>query len=515
DLGDALEEKFRKANSLLWLAKAIKELHFPDGRKAWKEAHDRIVFDEFFYLQLRAALQFQFRKKVSKGRVLNFAGELLQRWEEALPYQLTAAQKKVISEIKEDLLKEKPMNRLLQGDVGSGKTEVALFSLLVAVQTGLQAAIMAPTEILAEQHYKKISARVNPLGVQVVYRVGSMLKKEREEADEKINNGEAQIVIGTHALLQEKVKFQDLGLVVIDEQHRFGVEQRLALIQKGIVPHTLIMTATPIPRTLALTFYGDLDKSVIDELPPGRIPIATKWIRENERNKLYDFAKKEIEKGQQVYIVYPLVEESEKVDLKAATESSKYLAEQVFNGYSVRLLHGKLKNKDKDKIMQEFREGKVQVLVATTVIEVGVDVPSASIMIIEHAERFGLAQLHQLRGRVGRGQAKAYCFLMGKPKTEEGKKRLAAMVQTTDGFKLAEVDLSLRGPGEFYGFRQSGIPDLNLADLIKDEPILLKARKLAQEVAEKDRELSLPEHYELKKELKRRLGDIWKMQVLN
>ncbi|MFC1517660.1 ATP-dependent DNA helicase RecG [Candidatus Margulisiibacteriota bacterium] len=515
DLLDPFEDTLRKENNLLWLSKAVEELHFPENRRAWKAAHDRIVFDEFYYLQLRAALQGYYRQGVLKSKPLKAEGELIEAWKKALPFKLTSAQQRVLGEIKEDLQKDKPMSRLLQGDVGSGKTEVGLAAMLMAVQSGKQAAFMVPTEILAEQHFYKLSKRMEELGVKVVYRVGNMKKKAREQVDKQIKTGVGQIVIGTHALIQDKVEFKDLGLVVIDEQHRFGVGQRQALVKKGRAPHTLVMTATPIPRTLALTFYGDLDKSIIDELPPGRKAITTKWVQKAKLSAMYDYAKKEIAAGKQIYIVYPLVQETEKNDLKAATESSQYLAEKIFTQSKVQLIHGKLKSSEKESIMRDFRAGQTDVLVATTVIEVGVDVPQASIMIIEHAERFGLAQLHQLRGRVGRGQDQSYCFLVGNPKTAEGKQRLEAMVSTTDGFKLAEIDLKLRGPGEFYGFRQSGIPDLNVADLVKDEPILQKARALAYKIVAEDNVLSRPEHYEMKKEIKRKFGNIFDWQVLN
>jgi ATP-dependent DNA helicase RecG len=515
-LKDPFPGTFRTEQGLSELTTSLRELHFPQGRREWKLAHDRVVFDDFFYLQLRGAIQVHQRRHLLKSVSLTAEGDLTRQWRARLPYRLTKAQERVIAEIAGDMDRTIPMNRLLQGDVGCGKTEVALASMLIAVQSGSQAAFMAPTEILAEQHYKKLLPRLAELGVTVVCRTGSLKSKALAEVDDKIRSGEARVVIGTHALIQEKVVFRKLGLVIIDEQHRFGVQQRQTLVGKGhLVPHTLVMTATPIPRTLALTFYGELDKSIIDELPPGRIPIETRLIKERERQNMYDFAKAEIRNGSQIYVVYPLIEESEKVDLKAAVAGEQYLAKEIFPEYKVALVHGRMKPAEKEKVMNAFRTGDIKVLVATTVIEVGVDVPSASVMIIEHAERFGLAQLHQLRGRVGRGQNKAYCFLMANPRTEEGKKRLQAMVDTTDGFKLAEVDLQLRGPGEFYGTQQHGIPELALADLVKDEPILLKARIAAKEVVEKDTELLNADNYEIKRELLRRFPDMMQYKVLN
>jgi ATP-dependent DNA helicase RecG len=386
---------------------------------------------------------------------------------------------------------ERPMNRLVQGDVGSGKTVVAVIASLLAVENKYQAAVMAPTEILAEQHYKNMSAMAAPLGVTVRSLTGSRRKKEKEAILSEIESGSAQIVVGTHALIEEQVKFKRLGLAVIDEQHRFGVMQRSTLTSKGYEPDVLVMTATPIPRTLALTVYGDLDVSVIDEMPPGRRPVTTRLHFENKRREAYQFIGNEIKDGRQVYVVYPLVEESEKVDLKAATEMAAHLQKDIFPSWKVGLLHGRMKADEKEAAMAAFKSGETQILVSTTVIEVGVDVPNATVMVIEHPERFGLAQLHQLRGRVGRGSHQSYCILMG-PRmfTEEARERLLAFSRTNDGFKIAEEDLRLRGPGEFFGTRQSGLPDLRAANIIRDADLLEKARSEAFGLVQQDPDLA-------------------------
>jgi ATP-dependent DNA helicase RecG len=379
------------------------------------------------------------------------------------------------------------MNRLLQGDVGSGKTIVALIAMLMAVENGYQTALMAPTEILAEQHYLTLHRLLEELGVKIVLLVGAQRKSVRNEYLEQIKEGEADIVIGTHALIQEGVEFNCLGLVIVDEQHRFGVLQRGALMAKGLTPDVLVMTATPIPRTLSMTLYGDLDVSIINELPPGRKPVKTIWRNDNKRSEIYRFVQSKVEQGEQAYIVFPLVEESEKVDLKAAIESYEVMKTGIFAKLNVGLLQGRMKSEEKEAVMAAFKAGEIQILVSTTVIEVGVDVPNASIMIIENAERFGLPQLHQLRGRVGRGDKQSYCILVAKaPISGEARKRLSALTQTNDGFKIAEIDLQLRGPGEFFGTKQHGLPELRIADIVTDTELLLKAREEAFRVAEKD-----------------------------
>jgi len=414
-------------------------------------------------------------------------GDKVKQLVDNLPFELTEAQKRVLHEIRADMKSARPMNRLLQGDVGSGKTIVALITMLIAVENGYQAALMAPTEILAEQHYLTIHKMLEEIGVKTVLLIGGQSKNERQQTLEAIVNGDAKIVVGTHALIQEGVDFQQLGLIIIDEQHRFGVMQRAMLRSKGLNPDVLVMTATPIPRTLSLTVYGDLDISVLDELPAGRKPIKTYWRPESKRLKIYHFVRKQIEEGAQAYIVFPLVEESEKIDLKAAVDSYEKMRTTFFAGFKLGLLHGRMKSEEKEAVMAAFKKGDIQILVSTTVIEVGVDVPNATIMLIEHAERFGLTQLHQLRGRVGRGSKQSYCILIAYGRlSDEAKTRLDTMVATSDGFKIAEVDLELRGPGEFFGTRQHGLPELKIADVVKDMKILHVARKEAFRLVKED-----------------------------
>jgi len=426
-------------------------------------------------------------------------GDLVRRIRASLPYSLTAAQERVWEEIRRDMAAPHPMHRLLQGDVGSGKTVVAALAVLTAVEAGYQAAVMAPTEILAEQHFMTFRQLLAPLGVGVSLLTSSLAPRERAARRAALAAGELAVVVGTHALVQEGVAFRRLGLAVVDEQHRFGVAQRARLREKGEHPDLLVMTATPIPRTLALTLYGDLDVSVLDELPPGRRPVATHERTEGKRREIYKFLRDQIAEGRQVYVVYPLVEESEALDLKAATEMARRLAEDVFPDLTVGLLHGRLGFEEKDRIMRRFKAGEIHVLASTTVIEVGIDVPNASVMLVEHAERFGLSQLHQLRGRVGRGPWKSHCILMtGARLGEEARQRIAAMVATGDGFKIAESDLELRGPGEFFGTRQSGLPEFRTADLLRDAAILEEARQEAQAIVAADPELRDPAHRALR-----------------
>ncbi|NOX97917.1 MAG: ATP-dependent DNA helicase RecG, partial [Nitrospirae bacterium] len=440
-LPDILPEAIRKSHSLIDLPQAVIHIHFPESEEDNEVARRRLVFDEFFFLQLGLALSKQ-RKVQGKGIKHKVPGKLFEGFRERLPFKLTSAQEKVIEEVKTDMEKEKPMNRLLQGDVGSGKTIVAVFALLTAVEGGFQAALMVPTEILAEQHFLNLQRWFLHLDVKVTLLIGSLSPRMRKESLEEIESGESNIIVGTHALIQEKIKFSRLSLIIIDEQHRFGVRQRAALKEKGLeTPDVLIMTATPIPRTLALTVYGDLDVSTIDELPPGRRPVATYWVREKDRQGVYKFLEEEIEKGRQAYIVYPLIEKSEKLEVKAATEMAGHFQRDIFPHLKVGLLHGRMKGEEKEKVMRSFKEGKIDILVSTTVIEVGIDIPNASLMVIEEAGRFGLAQLHQLRGRVGRGDYQSYCLMMGSPASEEGRKRLQVMTETSDGFQIAEEDL--------------------------------------------------------------------------
>jgi ATP-dependent DNA helicase RecG len=464
---------------------ALTQAHFPGEGVPLEDyilgrapALQRLIFEEFFWLQLALALRRRQRETAPKGTVIHIDDRIRDIVRAILPFKLTNAQKLALKQIVDNMSSRKPMNRLLQGDVGSGKTIVALLAMIVAVENGYQAALMAPTEILAEQHarnLKRILART-PYRVELL--TGSTKGSKKKELYQAIADGEVDLVIGTHALIQEGITFHKLGFVVIDEQHRFGVLQRAELIQRGYNPDVLVMTATPIPRSLAMTVYGDLDVSVIDELPPGRKPVKTALRHEEARTKIYRFIANEVRAGRQVYIVYPLVEESEKMDLLNATQMADHLQKVVFPKFRVGLLHGQMKSVEKDDVMQRFVSGDIHILVATTVVEVGVDVPNATVMLIEHAERFGLAQLHQLRGRVGRGAEKSYCILLSKENSsEEARERLSIMVQTNDGFKVAEKDLELRGPGELMGTRQSGIPAFRVGNIVRDQKILEAARR--------------------------------------
>ncbi|PKN65535.1 MAG: ATP-dependent DNA helicase RecG, partial [Deltaproteobacteria bacterium HGW-Deltaproteobacteria-10] len=466
----------------------------------------RLIYDEFFFFQLGMAVK-------KKGRIIdagikfNIDGNYLKRFLALLPFKLTTAQERVINEIRADMAKETAMHRLLQGDVGSGKTIVSMAAMITACENSYQAAIMAPTEILAKQHFETINTWVGQLGLKAVLLTGGMTNSVRNEVISQIQNGKANIIIGTHALIQEDVDFHKLGMVVIDEQHRFGVMQRATLRAKGINADVLVMTATPIPRTLAMTVYGDLDISVIDEMPPGKKPVRTILVSEGKRDKVYHAIRAELEKDHQVFIIYPLVEQSEILDLKDATNMAAHLQKDIFPDAHVGLIHGKMKDKEKDKIMREFLENKIHILVSTTVIEVGIDVPRASLMVIEHAERFGLSQLHQLRGRVGRRDIPSSCILLADYKcSADARKRLKVMEKTTDGFAIAEEDLAIRGPGDFLGTRQSGLPDFRIASIIRDARILNDAKEDAFQLAERDPFLEKPEHIILKEVL------LWKWQ---
>ena len=486
---------------LIDFSEAFRRVHFPsDGESIdllnlqRSDGHRRIIFDEFFFLELGMALK---KRGVALETGISFRtdGVLVQKLLNLLSFKLTRAQERVLKEIKEDLEKPHPMNRLIQGDVGCGKTVVALLTCLYVVEGGYQAAIMAPTEVLAEQHFLNLHRWLESLGVNVALLTSSVKGSEREELYQRIRNGDIQLVIGTHAMIQEAVEFRRLGLAIIDEQHKFGVVQRGLLKKKGENPDVLVMTATPIPRTLAMTIYGDLDVSLIDEMPPGRMSVETKVYPESARSRVYRTIEEEVGKGRQAFIVYPLVEESEKLDLKDATRMAEHLQKDVFPEFRIGLLHGRMKSDEKEAIMMEFKDGRIQILVATTVIEVGIDIPNASVMVVEHAERFGLSQLHQLRGRIGRGRCPSKCILLAQYRSsEEAKIRLRAMEKTTDGFKIAEEDLALRGPGEFFGIRQSGLPDFRVAHIIRDTPILIEARKEAFRLIQEDPELLHPYH---------------------
>jgi ATP-dependent DNA helicase RecG len=505
-LPETLNKEIIEQAHLINLDEAIRNIHFPKSPDLLRKAQYRLKFEELFYLQLNILRVTKYREKRLGGFVFQRVGEYFNRfYHQNLPFELTNAQKRVIKEIRQDMNNGRQMNRLLQGDVGSGKTLVALLSMLIALDNGFQAALMAPTEILATQHYETIKELLQGLDVEVSILTGSTKKKEREKLLPALKEGKIQILIGTHALIEGPVEFHNLGMVVIDEQHRFGVAQRAKLWKKNAIqPHILVMTATPIPRTLAMTLYGDLDVSVIDELPPGRKPVKTIHVYSAKRNNLYESVRKQLQQGRQVYIVYPLIEESEKMDLKNLTEGFE-ITKEIFPEYQVCMIHGKMKSAEKEAEMQKFVSGETQIMVATTVIEVGVNVPNASVMIIENAERFGLSQLHQLRGRVGRGADQSFCILLTKYELSENtRKRMSIMTETNNGFIIAEEDLKLRGPGDIDGTQQSGIAfNLKIANLSHDGQILQLARDMAQQVLEADPLLQQSQHAVLNQQLKK------------
>lgn len=500
-IGENLSKNILSRQKLLPRPETLLNIHFPRTLDLLEKARYRLKFEELFFIQLELLRLKYIRNEKSHGRVFNHIGKnFLTFYESYLPFELTNAQKKVLKEIRKDLSTGKQMNRLLQGDVGSGKTLVALMSMLIALDNDCQACMMAPTEILATQHFKTVQKFLKDMPVTVELLTGSTKKSDRVRIHETLKNGELNVLIGTHALIEDPVVFKNLGLVVIDEQHRFGVAQRARLWQKSeIPPHILVMTATPIPRTLAMTVYGDLEVSIIDELPPGRKPIKTVHFYEKDRLRVFHFMKEQIKEGRQIYIVYPLINESDKLELQDLMDGfdtvSRYFP---LPEYQISVVHGQLKPAEKESEMRRFLEKKTQIMVATTVIEVGVDVPNASVMIIENAERFGLSQLHQLRGRVGRGASQSYCILMTSYKlTRDGKKRIETMVKSNDGFEIAEVDLQIRGPGDIQGTQQSGLVGLRMADIVRDEDILKKARKAAFEIIDEDPELEDPENVKM------------------
>ena len=498
-----LPEYIQKERELMSKQDAIFNIHFPESLEAFENARKRLAFEELFILQLALLARKREISMPGKGIKFELKDDFFKEFSSKLPFQLTNAQKKVIREIAFDMSKPDSMNRLLQGDVGSGKTVVAVAAMLLAVQNGYQSAIMAPTEILADQHFITISKFLKSLNIDIQINLlkGSLRAKEKREVTAKIASGETQIIIGTHALTSQNVEFKNLGLVIIDEQHRFGVAQRATLFSKGENPDVLFMTATPIPRTLTMAVYGDLNLSVIDELPPNRKPIITHWKQNSQRERVYESLKDLIKQGKQAYIVCPLIEESEKLQVQAATELFCFLKEQIFPELRIAVLHGQMKTNEKDSIMQDFRDHKLDILVATSVIEVGIDVPNANCIIIEDSDRFGLSQLHQLRGRVGRGSEKSFCVLISNAKSEDAKTRMKVMENTNNGFVIAEEDLKLRGPGELSGTRQSGIADFKIADIFKDILLLEEARESAQNLLEKDPFLITDDTKNLKNEV--------------
>ena len=491
DLPDAIPAVVRQRMNLLPPLEALWRVHWPEPgesfealQKARTPAHIRLIFEELFFVELGLELKRR-QQKAQTGIAFRLGDGVRDAIKRVLPFHPTNAQKRVLGEIAADMAKPHPMRRLLQGDVGSGKTIVALQAAIVAIESGYQVALMAPTEILATQHYLSARRILEPLGYRIVLLTGSLEDDRKRKIRRHIAQGNAQLVIGTHALIQGSVEFDSLGLVVVDEQHRFGVLQRFTLMNKGAPedaaePHVLVMTATPIPRTLALTLYGDLDISVLDELPPGRTPIITRRVADEREDEVWSYVRKQVETGRQAYVVYPVIEENEDNEVKAATQMHRELSSRVFPGVNVGLLHGRMDAEEKDRVMREFQAGAIKILVSTTVIEVGVDVANATVMVVEHAERFGLAQLHQLRGRIGRGSAKSLCVLMtGGKISEDGERRLDALVRTNDGFQIAELDLELRGPGEFFGTRQAGTPNFQVANLVRDRELLEAAKREA------------------------------------
>ena len=484
---DHFEESVLSEQKLIPLQTALQHIHFPESRKNLLAAMERLKFDEHFFLQLLMALRKKSYEKIGTN-ALTKSGPHVQQIETELGFELTAAQQKVIQEIRIDIARPKAMNRLLQGDVGSGKTIVAILVAAAAVANGVQVAVMAPTEILAHQHFESFKNQLNKVHISCALLVGKQKVTERKQILEAVKDGKINVVIGTHALIQAEVEFKNLGFVVVDEQHRFGVVQRGILLQKGSHPHLLAMTATPIPRTMAITYHGDMDLSIIDEMPKDRKPVITKIVKEDRLQNVYKFIREEVQAGRQCMVVYPLVEETEKSDLAAATEGFEAL-QNIFKGIKIGLIHGRMKKEEKDAIMDAYAKNEIKILVSTTVIEVGIDIPNASVMLIEHAERFGLTQLHQLRGRVGRGSSKSYCILVERNIRDTSRKRLAIMEKTNNGFVIADEDLKMRGPGKFFSTEQSGFFKHKIADMVTDGAIIRKAREVAQTIAKTDTKL--------------------------
>lgn len=500
-LKETLSETILRRYNLMPYQQAVYNIHFPSTREKGEDARRRLIFEEFFFWELAMALRRRQVKVINKNRKYQLRKNLLTAFKEKLPFDFTSAQKRVIREIFNDLMSPKPMNRLLQGDVGSGKTVVALAAILLVVENGYQAAVMAPTEILAEQHYLTLRQMLEGLQVKVELATGRMGQKKKREVYQRIAQGESQIIIGTHALIEQGVKFSNLALAIIDEQHKFGVMQRARLRKKGENLDILVMTATPIPRTLTLTVYGDLDVSIIDQLPPGRRKVLTQRLSEEEA---YQMVIEGVRKGQQAYIVYPIINESDKLELRAAVKMAERLMATVFRDFRVGLLHGQMKSDEKEQVMMKFLNREFDILITTTIIEVGIDVANACLMVIEHSERFGLATLHQLRGRVGRSTEQSLCILLGQTKTEEAKKRVQIMLETNDGFLIAEEDLRLRGGGEFFGTQQHGLPEFKIGNIVSDHRELELARQAAFQMISRDPILTFPENRVIKQRFKQK-----------
>ncbi|MHB0975895.1 MAG: ATP-dependent DNA helicase RecG [Candidatus Aquicultorales bacterium] len=509
DVKEALPSRLLERHGYVSKDKAIRDIHFPNDNESMKRARERLLFEELFLMQVGLAVRKLRLERETKGVAHRIGGELYDAFVAGLPFELTADQNAVVSEIHEGMARPKPMNRLVQGEVGCGKTIVATTAIVTAVQSGFQAAMMAPTEILAEQHHRKTRELLEPLGIGVGLLTGSGNRKEREAVLDDIREGRVDVVVGTHALIQEGVVFDKLGLAVVDEQHRFGVRQRVEIKAKGYNPDVLVMSATPIPRTLALTLYGDLDVSIIKGLPSGRSigeHVKTIVCDQSLRGRAYATVRREVSEGRQAFIVCPLIEESDKLEVASVMQEVDRLSNEVFPDLRVGFVHGRLKPAEKEEVMKAFRDGKLDILISTTVVEVGIDVPNATIILIENADRFGLAQLHQLRGRIGRGEHKSYCILFADPTTDEGRERMKAIERIQDGFALAEADLAIRGEGELFGTRQSGLPDLKLAKLTRDIEVLAQARKEAFALVELDPHLRDPENSLLLEEVKRKFA---------
>lgn len=503
---DTLSRKLREEKNLLNVVHAMQGIHYPKSVYEIRKSRERLIFEEFYLFEI-ALLFNRERLRLDRGGIKkNIEGKMVSSFCESLDFVLTNDQKKAFEEIRKDLTSEKPMNRLLQGDVGSGKTVVAEMAIIDNFEAGFQSAFMVPTSVLATQHYERLVSELVNFGINVELLIGSMKKSDQDRIKRQLAAGDIDVVVGTHALIQENVEFKELGLVIIDEQHRFGVEQRKALMNKGNLIDTLVMTATPIPRTLSLTAYGDLDVSVIREMPPGRKPVKTMLIIDSKLNDVYSFVREEVNKGNQVFFIYPLIEESEVMDLKAATEEAEKLKNEIFPEIPLELLHGRMTEEQKKEIMAKFKKKEIKILVSTSVIEVGIDMPSATLMVIEHPERFGLAQLHQLRGRVGRSSITSYCFLIiNRNLSDETVERLRQFASTNDGFKVAELDLTLRGPGEFMGIRQHGMPEFKIGDIVKDAEILYSARYEAEKTIKEDPKLE--KDVSLKNAVRERFGE--------